>query len=298
MEAKNPKKAARKEARQAARQAERQAAQAERPEMRTGPFFIIGCVRSGTTMLRDVLRRHPNLAAPEETHLFRWTEPFGTEAYARGISSNPVLKRHRAMDGISEPEFAAMLRASGSRADLYHRYMKLFIERNKPGATRWFDKTPQNVYGAAMISASMPVSRFVHIVRDPVNVVASLRIGKVMKVERLTGAVNYWREAIDIISVLKRANPRRVHELRYEDFVRDTEGELRRLLDFLGEPYEARWFEDFRANESDHADSGVLKPEEIEAIERLAIAGRRRYGYAPPAPESDAAPEDDGEAGA
>jgi hypothetical protein len=261
---------------------------AARPETRNAPFFIVGCVRSGTTMLRDVLRRHPNLAAPEETHLFRWTEPFGTEAYMRGVRSNPVLKRLREMDGVSEEEFSAMLTASHSRADLYFRYMKVFMERRKPGATRWFDKTPQNVYGAAMIAASMPHSRFVHIVRDPVNVVASLRIGKVMKIERLTGAVNYWREAIDIMATMRRATPRRVHELRYEDFMQDPETELRRLLEFLGEPYDAAWFEDFRVSESSHAESGVLKPEEIATVERLAIVGRRRYGYAPPGQEEDA----------
>ena len=256
---------------------------AARSEPRHAPFFIVGCVRSGTTMLRDVLRRHPHLAAPEETHLFRWTEPFGTEAYMRGVNSNPVLKRHRAMDGIGEEEFVAMLRSSNSRADLYFRYMKVFMERRKPTATRWFDKTPQNVYGAPMIAASIPHSRFVHIVRDPVNVVASLRIGKVMKIERLTGAVNYWREAIDIMATMRRAVPRRVHEMAYEDFMRDPQGELRRLLDFLDEPYDPAWFKDFRVQESSHAESGVLTPEEVALIERLTLVGRRRYGYAPPA---------------
>jgi len=256
-------------------------------EDRTGPFFVLGCVRSGTTMLRDVLRLHPNLAAPEETHLFRWSEPFGTEGYIRGVTSNPVLKRHRTLDGITEEEFAAMLRQSNSRADLYGRYMKLYIERRKPGATRWFDKTPQNVYGAAMIASSVPHSRFVHIVRDPVNVVASLRIGKVMKIDRLLGAVNYWREAVDIIAVLKRANPRRVHELRYEDFVRDPAHEIKRLLAFLGEPYDPEWFKDFRVRESDHAEAGVLTTDEVEQVQRLSLAGRRRYGYAPATEEDD-----------
>ena len=269
------------------KQKDKAARLAAKTEERAGPFFVLGCVRSGTTMLRDMLRLHPNLAAPEETHLFRWAEPFGTDGYARGVTSNPVLKKHREIDGISEEEFAAMLRQSNSRADLYNRYMRLYIERRKPGATRWFDKTPQNVYGAAMIASSVPQSRFVHIVRDPVNVVASLRIGKVMKIERLVGAVNYWREATDIMSVMKRANPRRVHELRYEDFVRAPLEELKSLLSFLGEPYDPEWFKDFRVNESDHAESGVLKPEEIETIQRLAQVGRRRYGYAPPAEDDD-----------
>ena len=247
-----------------------------------GPFFILGCVRSGTTMLRDVLRLHPNLAAPEETHFFRWAEPFGNEGYMRGAINNPVLKKHRALDGIDDEEFAKMLQLSNSRADLCHRYMKLFVERRKPTATRWFDKTPQNVYGAAMIAQSMPRSRFVHIVRDPLNVVSSLRIGRVVKVERLIGAVNYWREAVDIMAVLKRAYPGRVHEFRYEDFVRDMPTTLKALLDFLGEPYDPEWFKGYRLAESDHSTEGVLNEADIATVLHLTQAGRRRFGYTTP----------------
>lgn len=231
-------------------------------------------------MLRDVLRHHPNLAAPEETHFFRWAEPFGSDGAMRSLISNPVLKRHRDLDGITEPEFDAMLKASGSRADLYQRYMAMYIERKKPGATRWFDKTPQNVYGAAMIAAQIPKSRFVHIVRDPVNVCASLRIGKVMKVDRLTGAINYWREAADIMFVMKRAFPQRVHEFKYEDFVRDPLPHIEKLCKFLGEDYTAEWFADLHFAESDHGTEGVLTEDEVKRIKRLCGSGRRRYGYA------------------
>lgn len=243
------------------------------------PFFILGCVRSGTTMLRDVLRRHPNLAAPEETHFFRWAEPFGSEVYTRSLLNNPVLKRHRDMDGITEAEFEKMLADAASRADLYRAYMALYIQRKKPGARRWFDKTPQNVYGAAMIAASMPRARFIHIVRDPVNVVASLRIGRVMKVDRLIGAVNYWREAIDTMGVLKRAYPGRVHELRYEDLVRDPQPHIQAILEFLGESWNADWFADFAFRESDHAEEQVLSEAEVQRIQRLCVTGRRRHGY-------------------
>src|SRR5262249_29267885 len=104
----------------------------------SAPFFMLGCVRSGTTMLRDALRMHPRLACPEETHFFRWGEPFGTDAMMRTLSSNQVLKKHREMDGIAEDEFVQMLKQSSSRSELYARYMALFMQRKKPGATRWF----------------------------------------------------------------------------------------------------------------------------------------------------------------
>ena len=42
------------------------------------PLFIVGSMRSGSTWLRDLLRRIPNFICPEETHFMRWAEPFRT----------------------------------------------------------------------------------------------------------------------------------------------------------------------------------------------------------------------------
>lgn len=243
------------------------------------PFFVLGCVRSGTTMLRDALRMHPHLACPEETHFFRWADPYGTDALNRTLEGNVVLKKHRQIDGITEEEFSAMLRQCTSRAELYGRYMALYMQRKKPGATRWFDKTPQNVYGAVLAASSMPRSRFVHIVRDPLNVVSSLRIGRIVKVENLVGACNYWNEATQIVAGLKRAYPARVYELRYEDFVADPQKHLRLLLDFIGEPFESGWFAKLNTREVDHTGEGVLDQKELATVRELCRVGRRRYGY-------------------
>lgn len=255
----------------------------------SAPFFMLGCVRSGTTMLRDSLRMHPNLACPEETHFFRWGEPYGTEAMSRALSNNGVLKKHRELDGITEAEFADLLRQCTSRAELYNRYMALYMQRKKPGARRWFDKTPQNVYGALLAASSMPRSKFVHIVREPVNVVSSLRIGRIVKVENLTGACNYWNEAIQIVAGLKRAYPARVYELRYEDFVAQPMTQMKLLLDFIGEPFDTKWFSSLAMRQVDHQGEGVLSPAEQDVVRHLCSVGRRRYGYELQAPVADAA---------
>lgn len=243
------------------------------------PFFMIGCVRSGTTMLRDVLRLHPNLACPEETHFLRWGEPFGTEGLSRALSNNAVLKKHREIDGITEDEFRKILDKATSRGDLYQRYMALYIQRKKPTATRWFDKTPQNVYGAMLAATTIPNARFVHIVRNPVNVVSSLRIGKIVKVDNLVGAANYWNEAVSIMRGLRRAYPGRVYQLRYEDFTADPLQQIEALLKFLGEPFEPSHFASLRIRESDHSDEGILTPEELARVETLCQVGMRRFGY-------------------
>lgn len=259
------------------------------------PFLIVGCVRSGTTMLRDVLRMHPNLACPEETHFFRWADPFGTEPLSRALMNNAVLKRHREIDKITEAEFKAMLGRATSRADLYGRYMSLYMSRNKPAATRWFDKTPQNIYGAMLAATTMPRAKFVHIVRDPRNVVASLRIGRIVKVEGLVGACNYWNEAVNIVAGLKRAYPSRVFELRYEDFVKEPMKELGQLLTFLNEPFDTAWFTRVNMRNSDHTDEGVLQDDEMDTVRKLCASGMSRYGYVakddPPA-DAEAGPSE------
>lgn len=243
------------------------------------PFFILGCVRSGTTMLRDVLRLHPNLDSPEETHFFRPSEPFGTPGYNRWVTQNTTLAKHRAMDGITEEEFAEILAAARSRGGLYRQYMKLFLSRRPPGPTRWFDKTPQNVYGAAMIAREFPQAAFVHIVRNPWDVISSLRIGRVVKVEDVVGACNYWREAVEIIETLKRAYPRRVHELKYEDLMAAPERELQSLLAFLGEHYDASWFAQYKFGHKKHDAQQLFTEEERRIVPELCGPMMEYFGY-------------------
>lgn len=231
-------------------------------------------------MLRDILRRHPNFACPEETQFFRWSEPFGTQGYHNTVLNNPVLKRHREIDGIEQEEFSRILKSQKSRAGLYKRYMELYIQRKKPSATRWFDKSPQNVYGAPLVATTIPGSKFIHIVRDPVQVVSSLRIGKVMKVESLVGACNYWNEAASIMLVMKRAFPKRVFELHYEEFVDRPMEHLASIFDFLGEPFDPEIFNGVATRKVTHDDTQVLNAEEIAMVKRLCRAGRVHYGYA------------------
>jgi hypothetical protein len=199
------------------------------------PFFIVGCVRSGTTMLRDILRHHPNLVCPEETHFFRWSDPFGTRRFENNYLNSKIIRGQQELDGISETEFNELLAESDSKKTLSERYAALYMEKQGKEKCRWFDKTPQNVYGMLLLSAVFPGAQFIHIHRNPLNVVASLLEGAVMPVHSLKGAINYWTEAMLIISEYKRAWPDRVLEVGYEDFTLNARDKLKDLLSFIQE---------------------------------------------------------------
>lgn len=199
------------------------------------PFFIVGCVRSGTTLLRNLLRNHPNLWCPEETQYYRWGDPFGMPGFMNQVGKSSLMKKHRQIDGVDEGWFQRELPLARSRKDLLERFANEFLRvKGAPGG-RWFDKSPQNVYGIPLLRHDFPDAKFVHIVRNPLNVIASLLIGKVIAAPSLVAAANYWQEAVAIVSTCKPMLGDALYEFRYEDLVADARGETSKLVEFLGE---------------------------------------------------------------
>ena len=90
------------------------------------PFFIIGSVRSGTTIVRDVLRRHQNLECPEETHYFRFGEAFGTKRYSESFLRSDLVRKHLSMDGITPFDFGVTLQLSESKRDFATNFGNYF----------------------------------------------------------------------------------------------------------------------------------------------------------------------------
>ncbi len=231
-------------------------------------------------MLRDILRRHPNLESPEETHFFRWSDPFRSPRYLHPYRNNPDIKKQREMDGISEEEFREMLSASSSKASLAANYGRLFLERRDNPSGRWFDKTPQNIYGILLISAQMPEARFIHIHRNPLNVVASLFEGKVMAIDDLYGAANYWLESMQIMEGYKKGHGDRVLEVAYESLTDDPAAEVERILAFLGEPGRIELEPGFVHKERNRYRT-VLSKDQINQVLAFCSPYYEGYGYPP-----------------
>ncbi|MDV6320551.1 sulfotransferase [Chromohalobacter sp. HP20-39] len=192
------------------------------------PFFILGAPRSGTTMLRDIFKQIEDYYSPEETHFFRWSAPYRGFEFGRYYQNNPVLKKHRQIDGISDERFFELYESCNTKAEFTDAYCTEVAK--KKGAVSWFEKTPQNVYGLPMIIDQFPEAKVVHLVRHPLSVAKSLMAGKVMKPQSFVGALNYWREAVATVNVLKPVMGNQLIEIRYEDIQSDPAGAMERLV--------------------------------------------------------------------
>jgi len=243
------------------------------------PFFILGCVRSGTTMLRNILRKHPELASPEETHFFRWSEPHASQISINQLRNSPILKKHRELDGVSEEEFEQVMLSSLSRADLCKNYMSVFLRNSEQTGKRWFDKTPQNIFCGALLFSQFPDSKLIHIVRNPLDVVCSLRVGKVMQLDSVLGACNYWVESVQVFDTLKKADDTRVYEVRYEDFADNTKSETSKLLAFIGEKYYDDLLDSITVKTSSHDYREMLSDEEVGMVKSVCSQWMEYYNF-------------------
>src|ERR1700735_4327512 len=126
--------------------------------------FLVGCPRSGTTWLQIILGSHPQIATVRETHLF---DRYLSDLYARYESEAQKLGRDGLRILLTEPRFDLLCRgfADGVLAE---------IAATKPGCQVGLEKTASQIWSTQLMQRLYPEAYFLHIVRDPRAVVASM----------------------------------------------------------------------------------------------------------------------------
>jgi hypothetical protein len=204
------------------------------------PFpFVVGCNRSGTTLLRAMLDAHPALAVPPEAY-------FTLRALRPGSPDAPFDAGARVVEIEANRSFATWALPPGALhglttappadpAELIRAVYRIYAEHH--AKARAGDKTPRHVLHVAAIAAALPEARFVHLVRDGRDVVPSVR-EHLLGPESLPATIDYWR---DRVLAGRRAGaaigPDRYLEVRYEDLVADPEAVLPDVCRFLALDY-------------------------------------------------------------
>ncbi len=186
----------------------------------SAPIFVVGCHRSGTTLLRLILDSHPNISCGPETL-------FLTEFAERIVGERNWP--HFAHYGFPRDYWLRQIAA------MFDRFQSDYAARR--GKARWADKTPRYALSVGVVAEMFPDCQIVHLIRDGRDVVASHRSswGYLSGVKATAKWPYYVRTAREAGHRLPSG---RYHELRYEDLVLDTKATVGRMLEFLGEPWD------------------------------------------------------------
>jgi hypothetical protein len=197
------------------------------------PIFVGGMFKSGTSLLRAMLGQHSAIASGLETYWFDWNWS------ARESASMKVMYGRLAhFFDMSVAEVTGMAMGSETAEDFLETLMAEVARRQ--GKPRWAEKTPGNIAHADRIWAAWPDAKIVHIIRDPRDVFASLVEAR--KWDSPEEFADRWVSTIGRGLRLKgEINPsdKSYLAIRYEDLIAASEQTMRRVIDFIEEPWEA-----------------------------------------------------------
>jgi hypothetical protein len=192
------------------------------------PIFVVGLPRSGSTLIEQILASHSQVEGtmelPDVTMLARVV---GARTSRAGGSAYP-----RALEKFSADELR----------DLGERYLAQTRIQRKTPAPIFIDKMPNNFAHVGLIHLMLPNSKIVDARRHPLGCCFSgfkqhFARGQNFTYD-LTEIGRYYRDYVELMAHFDAVLPGRVHRVFYEDMVEDTEGEVRRLLEYCGLPFE------------------------------------------------------------
>ncbi|MCF8241923.1 MAG: sulfotransferase [Melioribacteraceae bacterium] len=238
--------------------------------MKAKPIFILGCHKSGTTLLRNLLDDHKELfVVPTETHFFA-NIGFGVKYTYRKTNNiqltieekkkrliNWIDYRNRKEDLIAdgftknkwnlEKLTELMMKTEVNNlkelSDLFHTslYFSLFGE-SPPQNKRFVEKSVENSEFVSNWLSIYPDAKFVHILRNPYSNIVSLRKysskkKKNLHFPHLLNPINSMYDSYnDLYKNLKTYSNYLV--VKYEDLLTNTKTSMIRIADFLEIKYD------------------------------------------------------------
>jgi hypothetical protein len=282
-------------------------------------LFIVGCPRSGTTLLQRLVDAHPNVAVTPETHWIpRWFDqrprkgitPDGlaTKKFLRKLISHPRFLELGINPGVVRKMIKGNLQAPYDRlvCSLYDLYGQ---RRGKPIVG---DKTPGYARDLPTLHLLWPAARFVHLIRDGRDVCLSiLNWERARSWTADDGAARFRTWSLDPVGTaalwwewhvrlareaVEQFGSEFYFELRYEFLVAHATGQCQALCEFLGVPYDDQMVQSYQARATTGLDQDPkhpwipitpglrdwetqMSPEDVERFEAFAGAMLDELGY-------------------
>ena len=193
------------------------------PDQPPAPAFLVGFMRSGTTLLDTMLMGHPQAHVLEELPIIGGlARSLGLPAHAVGIDEETTLRVRQA----------------------YFRELERLAP--PPSGKLVIDKFPMATLHAPLIARLFPNAKVIFALRHPCDVVLScfmqnFRLSRTMaSFLNIEDAARYYSAAMSFWELARERLPLSIHLIRYETLLSDTEAELRALTDFLDLPFSTK----------------------------------------------------------
>jgi len=198
------------------------------------PIFILGFPRSGTTLVEQTLSAHPRISAGDELPFVNEI----TDAMMRVLNS-PLSYP----DALAELWMGDRRRGLDELRDYYLERVRQ-LDIIEPGAAWFTDKMPLNESHLGLIALMFPNAPLIHVVRHPLDVVLSTFSNHLTHgfycAYALETAARHFALTMELVEHYRGQMTLRYLPVRYEDIVDDQEAATRRMLDFIGEPFDER----------------------------------------------------------
>ena len=186
------------------------------------PIFIIGLPRTGSTLVEQILASHSGVEGTREL--------FTLSSIAMSL-----LPRTSAAPGLHYPDVLKELGKDTSR-ELGLSYLEQTRCQRKLGTPYFIDKMPNNFAHVGLIHLILPSARIIDVRRHPlacgVSIFKHLFASGQNFSYRLEDIGAHYRSYVELMAHFDAVLPGRIYRVHYESLVKDTEAEVRRLLDY------------------------------------------------------------------
>ena len=204
--------------------------QRDGPRTSMKPVFVVGMMRSGTSLTEQIIASHPQAAGAGE--LEYWTAVIRDHGTA--IREGLFLSDEATKERVAETYLQILDQASG-------------------GALRIVDKAPINSDYLGIIHSVFPKARFIYMKRDPIDTCLSCYFQNFSLAQSytldLSDLAHYYQQHLRLINHWRQVlPPGTIMDVTYEDLLGDQEGWTRRILDFIHLDWDPRCL-DFHTTE-------------------------------------------------
>ena len=218
------------------------------------PLFLVGCSRSGTTLLQSLLAAHPDIASFRESKFFHYGIPeYEPRRLALGLISRRLKPRMEIYfrDELERPELLKRLPQLILLGYYTRRFMAIMsLLTQEQGKQIFLEKTPDHIYQIDYIEKLIPEARFIHLVRNGVDVVASLYevTNKYPKpwggARTIDRCLDDWKRAIE--ATRRHIHQPNHHLVQYEVLVENPRPVLEHLCEFIGIDFSEKMLQDYQ----------------------------------------------------